>query len=446
MLNSKVDYQDTYWGGLIQEIDTLDILYLRGRVASVEGYIIKARYVAPSVGSECLVGTNKVLCEVIGVTNDVCILIAYEDTKDITINDEVVLLNNTEVEVCHTLLGRVINGIGKAIDGKGRIRCSSRYPLHASSPPILERPLITEQLITNVKVLDAFTPLGRGQRIGIFAGSGVGKSTLLGMIARHSTDTINVIALVGERSREVKELIEYEIGDEGMENTVVIVATSEESAAVRLRAVYYACAIAEYFRDRSYKVNLLVDSLTRVAHAQREIGMTRGEPPVARGYPTSLYRVLPQIAERCGTSMKGSITGIFTILVEGDEEDEPVSDIVRGIIDGHIILNRELAQQLQYPAVHIAMSLSRVANKVQNPSLFEAISVIRESISMYEQAKDIITAGVYTPGSNKRLDDFLAIKDELDIFLKQSIEESSDYSQLESFILNFASRLRGNVL
>lgn len=432
---------NNYWKTLINDIKDIDTIFLKGHVASVVGDIIHTKNIHPEIGSECVVGRNATRCEVISATRDECVIIGYENTNGIKINDEVTVRGSSGVGVCGSLLGRVIDGLGRAIDGKGKIRCVERYPLYSKSLSLLNRPLINEQLYTNIKVIDAFTPLGKGQRMGIFSGSGVGKSTLLGMIARNSNSSINVVALVGERGREVKELIEYDIGKEGMKNTVVVVASSEESPAVRMRAVYYACAIAEYFRDKGNDVCLLVDSLTRVAHAQREIGMMRGEVPVARGFPTSLYRVLPQIVERCGNAPTGSITGIFTVLVEGDDEDEPVTDIVRGILDGHIVLTRELAEQMHFPAVHISSSLSRVANRVRKTKIQKAASTIRVRLGMYEQSKDIINAGVYTSGTNKDLDIFLNLKPEFDEFIAQGISEHADIDRVEDFLVEFAERL-----
>lgn len=441
MLNINRDSAEFSWTSLIEEVRGIDTLLLKGKVFSIEGDLIRAKFITPEIGVECRIGAHEIPCEVISVTDSECLLVAYENVEAIKINDDVIVLPQVGVDVCTSLLGRVVDGLGRGIDGLDKIQCSAKYPLHAKSLPILNRPLIQEQLYTNIKVIDMFAPIGKGQRVGIFSGTGVGKSTLLGMIAHHSLSDVNVVALIGERGREVKELIEYDITKEGMKNTVVVVASSEESPLIRLRAVYYACAIAEYFRDQGYDVSLLVDSLTRIAHAQRETGMMRGEVPVARGFPTSLYRVLPQIVERCGTSWKGSITGIFTVLVEGEDEDEPVTDIVKGIVDGHLVLKRDLAQQMHYPAIHIASSISRVANRIQDPKLNHAISIIRERLGMYEQAKDIINAGVYSPGSNRSLDVFLNVKPEFDNIVKQSIEEKIEIDEVKKFMLDFVARL-----
>lgn len=433
--------KSTTWKTLSAQISNTDTMPLQGKVIAVEGSLIRALHIYAEIGTECLIGEKRIPCEIISVSKKECLLVCYKDSNTIAIDDIVYVKGIPAVLVGQHMLGRVLDGMGLPIDNQGPLAYDTEYALHRHSGALLERPLIAEQLYTNIKVLDVFTPLGRGQRIGVFSGSGVGKSTLIGMLARHSQADVNVICLVGERGREVKELIEYELGEEGMENTVVIVSTSEESAAMRLRSVFYACAISEYFSDRGAAVSLMVDSFTRVAFAQREIGMMRGELPVARGFPNSIYKVLPQIVERCGTSPNGSITGIFTVLVEGDDEDEPVSDIVRGIVDGHIILKRELAEQMQYPAIHISSSLSRVAQKIQKNTVYNAVRVIRERLGLYEQAKDIINAGVYTSGGNRRLDMFLVHKQKLDDFLRQGTSEKPDKEDTEAFILAFAEEL-----
>lgn len=433
--------QDTYWKKLISEVAEVETLFLQGEVFAVEGALIKARNLSTEIGSECIVGNNSVPCEVISVSDQETILISYKSHETIRVGDVVLDKGQIKVQVGKNMLGRVLNGMGTPIDGLPPILYDAKKPLRNEVPPVMECPLITEQLFTNIKVIDAFMPFGKGQRVGIFAGSGIGKSTLLGMMTRHSRSDINVVVLVGERGREVKEMVEYDIGEEGLKNTVVIAAISDESAAMRLRAVFYGCAVAEYFRDLGNDVCFMVDSFTRIAHAQREIGMMRGELPIARGYPTSLYHIFPQIVERCGTSDKGTITGIFTVLVEGDDDDEPVTDIVRGIVDGHVILSRELAHQMQYPAVYISGSLSRVANKVQDKKMYDGISKIRERLGLYEQAKDIINAGVYTPGGNRKLDQFMGYKESLDDFLKQDVDEGSNQEEVENFIYRFAERL-----
>ncbi len=403
----------------------------QGRVIAVDGLLIHVKHLRLAVGSQCKI-EDDVLAEVVSVNREGCTLLAYSDPRTVCIGDSVIPINGFKVFVGSSMLGRVINAVGKPIDNKGPLRLEALQPLYAKPVSLLERPLIQQALYTGVRAIDAFTTIGRGQRVGIFSGSGVGKSTLLGMIARHVKTDVNVVALIGERGREVREFLEYELGPEGLKRSIVIVASSEEGPSVRIRCAHFACALAEYFRDKGSDVALYMDSLTRVARAQRELGLLRGEMPAARGYPPSLDGLLSSVLERCGTAQAGSITGFFTVLVDGDDTEEPVSDIVRGLIDGHIILNRELAQSSHYPAIDIPRSLSRVANKVCEADVLDAASYIRSKMSLYEQSKDIINAGVYTAGSNEALDAFLKGKRRLDAFLQQNIGEYADTKSIAS--------------
>ncbi len=422
----------TTWKDILKSaIEYTSTTEVQGRVVAVDGLLIHVKNLCLAVGNQCRI-RDDVLAEVVSVNSEGCSLLAYSDTRTVCINDIVRPLNGFKVFVGNSMLGRVINAVGKPIDNKGSLRLEALQALYAKPTSLLERPLIRQVLYTGVRAIDAFTTVGIGQRIGIFSGSGVGKSTLLGMIARHVKADVNVIALIGERGREVREFLEYDLGPEGLKRSVIIVASSEEGPSVRIRCAHFACALAEYFRDKGNDVALYMDSLTRVARAQRELGLLRGEMPAARGYPPSLDGVLSSVLERCGTSRLGSITGFFTVLVDGDDIEEPVSDIVRGLIDGHIILSRDLAQASHYPAIDILRSLSRVATKVCDSDILDAASYIRSKVNLYEQSKDIINAGVYTSGTNAQLDVFLKNKKRLDVFLKQGIKEYADNKSIIS--------------
>jgi flagellum-specific ATP synthase len=328
------------------------------------------------------------------------------------------------VEVGPQLLGRVIDGFGKPMDGPG-IDPEALYDLYATPPGPLEREHITEPLVTGVRAIDSLLPFGKGQRIGIFGGSGVGKSTLLGAMARHNSADVSVIALIGERNREVRDFIENELGPEGMKRSVIVCATSDTPAPLRIRAGFVALAVAEYFRDCGKSVLLVMDSVTRLAMAQREIGLAAGEPPSQKGYTPSVFNLLPKIFERAGNFKKGSITGFFTVLVEGDDFNEPICDAVRAILDGHIILSRELGAMGHYPAIDVLNSVSRLAGKVSTPEQREAARKIRETLAAYHQSEDLINLGAYAAGSNARLDSAIRLRPNLMQFLRQPPDVSA---------------------
>jgi flagellum-specific ATP synthase len=329
-------------------------------------------------------------------------------------------------------VGRVLDALGKPFDNQPPPEADDYYPVDASPPNPLSRDRIKEVLPLGVKCIDGLLTVGRGQRLGIFAGSGVGKSTLLGMISRNAVADLNVIVLVGERGREVKDFIEKDLGPEGLKKSVLIIATSDQPALLRLKAAMVGTAFAEFFRDRGYKVLLLMDSLTRFAMAQREIGMATGEPPVARGYPPSVYTVLPRLLERTGTSDQGSITGLYTVLVEGDDMNEPIADTARGILDGHIVLSRRLANSNHYPAVDILQSVSRVMPDVVTREHLTSAGVIRGMMATYNEAEDLINIGAYKSGANPEIDG--AIKAHPDIlgFLKQDTGESFTFDEISA--------------
>jgi flagellum-specific ATP synthase len=330
------------------------------------------------------------------------------------------------VPVSEQLLGRVVGSMGKALDGKGSVSSPERYTIYRDPPDVLTRQRIDKKIVTGVRSIDFLATVGRGQRMGIFSGSGVGKSTLLGMIARNTEADINVIALIGERGREVREFIENDLGEEGLKRSVIVVSSSNDPPLSRIRGAFTATAIAEYFRDKGNNVMLLFDSVTRFARAQREIGLAIGEPPATRGFTPSVFSTLPRLLERCGTSDEGTITGFYTILVEGDDMDEPVSDNVRGILDGHIVLARDLAAKYHYPAVDVLQSVSRLAVKVCGPKTREAAGYVRKLLAVYTEAEDLINVGAYVQGTNPEIDEAIEKMPMIREFLVQGIEEKAE--------------------
>jgi flagellum-specific ATP synthase len=328
-----------------------------------------------------------------------------------------------KVPVSERLLGRVIDCMGRPMDGKGDIASPILYPAVNTGSDPLARKRITERVVTGVRSIDGLLPMGKGQRVGIFAGSGVGKSTLLGMIARNTNADVNVIALIGERGREVREFIENDLGEDGLARSVVIVSTSDTPPLARLRGAYVAAAVSEYFRDRGDDVMLLFDSVTRFARAQREIGLAIGEPPATRGYTPSVFDSMPKLLERSGMGEVGSTTGIYTILVDGDDMDEPVADTVRGILDGHIVLSRKLAEAYHYPAVDALKSISRLSGQIAGKVTKQAIAAMRKHMATYADAADMISIGAYVKGSNKEIDAAIERRDAIERFLVQAVED-----------------------
>jgi len=400
-----------------------------GRVAQVTGLIIESEGPEVSLGAVCDIYSNKdklvVTAEVVGFRDNRVLLMALGTVSDLHPGCRVVASNQGDhIPVGMGLLGRIIDGMGRPLDGKGPLRVDHVEDLHRDAPNPLKRRRIAEPFTTGVRSIDAFTPLGCGQRMGIFAGSGVGKSTLLGMIARGADSEVNVVALIGERGRELREFLENDLSEAGLARSVVVVSTSDQSAPLRLRAAILATRISEYFRDVAQKkVLLLMDSVTRLAMAQREIGLAVGEPPASRGYTPSVFSLLSRVLERSGMGEMGSITALYTVLVEGDDMNEPVADAVRGILDGHIALSRDLATANHFPAVDILESVSRLTRAILTPEEIALVSAARDSMALYRRNEDLINIGAYTPKTNPKLD--LAIKrhDPLNDFLRQSYEE-----------------------
>jgi flagellum-specific ATP synthase len=418
----------------LETTERIDPIKCVGHVIKVQGLLIESRGPAAVIGEVCRIeapkGRGLIGAEVVGLRNEVVQLMAYEETGGIEVGNRVVASGQClEVAVSPKLLGRVLDSMGKPADGGGSIESSIRYPALGLPPDPLKRKRVTQRISTGIRAIDGLLAVGRGQRLGIFAGSGVGKSTLLGMIARNTNADVNVVALIGERGREVRDFIENDLGSEGLARSVLVVSPSNSPPLSRLRGAYVAAAVAEYFRDQGLDVMLLFDSVTRFARAQREIGLATGEPPATRGYTPSVFDSMPKLLERCGASDRGTITGFYTILVDGDDMDEPISDTVRGILDGHIVLSRRLAQRYHYPAIDVLGSVSRLAPAVSGPVSNKAAGYIRRLMAVYAEAEDLIDVGAYHAGSNPAIDEAIAKKKAIDDFLLQAVDERSSMAE-----------------
>jgi len=403
---------------------------MTGRVRRVTGLVVESTGPSGSIGDLCTLrdgnGLN-VPAEIVGFRDSSILLMPLGEIDNLRPGCEVVSEGMPlYVPVGDELLGRVLDGLGNPIDGKGPLRCGGRRRVNGRSPHPLSRKPIREPMATGVRSIDGLLTCGRGQRIGIFAAAGVGKSTLLGQIARQSAADVNVIALIGERGREVREFIENILGEEGLRRSVVVVVTSDRHSLLRVKGAMVATAIAEHFREEGKDVMLFVDSLTRVARAQRETGLSIGEPPATRGYTPSTFALLPRLLERAGASEHGSITGVYTVLVEGDDMDEPVSDAVRAILDGHITLSRALADRGIYPAIDVLQSVSRVMPNVVTDEHLEAAIRFRELYAAYEEARDLINLGAYAAGSSPKIDKAIAKIDQMIGFLRQGVNEAAE--------------------
>lgn len=403
-----------------------------GKIEQIVGMTVEASGMNCNIGDVCLISAkpNKkhAVAEVVGFKDSRVMLMPYSDMSGIGYGS---LVENTgeklRINVSDALIGRAVDALGNPIDGKGEISEGMLYSIDGNRSNPLDRPPITQPLEFGVKAIDGMLTIGKGQRMGIFAGSGVGKSTLMGMIARNIKADINVIGLVGERGREVMEFIERDLGPEGMKRSVLVVATSDQPALMRSKCSLTATTIAEYFKDQGKDVLLMMDSLTRDCMAEREIGLSIGEPPVARGYTPSIYASLPKLLERCGNFKNGSITGIFTVLVEGDDSNEPVSDTVRGIIDGHIMLSRKIAMKNHYPAIDVTASISRLMSGIADPEHKSNASKIRKIMSLYQENSDLISIGAYKSGSNPDLDEAINRMPAVNEFLQQSVDVKVDF-------------------
>ncbi|AFM20924.1 type III secretion system ATPase, FliI/YscN [Acetomicrobium mobile DSM 13181] len=430
---------------LESRLDNMDFIRLNGLIAKAIGIVIESKGPDVRVGDLCEIRyrdkSMSLPAEVVGFSENRVLLMPLGELTDIGPGCDVVAVGQKlGVRVGPGLLGRVLNGLGEPIDDKGPIIAGEVYPLYAKPPhPLLRKPVATP-LPVGVKAIDALLTLGRGQRVGIFSGSGVGKSTLMGMMVRNTEAEISVIGLIGERGREVGEFLERDLGSSGLKRSVVVVATSDQPPLIRLKAALTATAIAEYFRDRGKDVLLLMDSVTRVAMAQRDVGLAIGEPPATRGYTPSVFAFLPKLLERAGAGERGSITGVYNVLVEGDDMNEPVADTVRGILDGHIVLSRKLASKGHYPAIDVLRSVSRVMPNITSQEHLEAARRVRELLAIYEDAEDLVNIGAYKEGSNINIDWALRYLDDVLDFLCQPVEGRFSFEETVKKLISLAPR------
>lgn len=420
------------FGQMIQQLQNADTFSLTGRIENIVGMSIEASGGNAAVGDICRIYNgdtgDQITAEVVGFKNDRILLMPYSDMSGISAGN---FVRNTGKQLTlpmgQFLRGRIINALGQPIDGGPPFQYTDTHCVEGKYINPMTRPAITERMEFGIKAIDGLLTIGKGQRIGIFAGSGVGKSTLMGMIAKNVKADINVIALVGERGREVLDFVRKDLGEEGMARSILVVATSDQPAMLRKKCPSVATGIAEYFRDQGCDVLLMMDSLTRFAMAQREIGLAVGEPPVARGYTPSIYAELPKLLERSGNFEKGSITGVYTVLVEGDDTNEPIADTVRGILDGHIVLSRRLAAANHYPAIDVGASISRLMADIVPMEDRRAAGRVRDIMSVYEKSADLVSIGAYKAGTNPKLDYALSKIDAIDDFLKQGVDEAFTY-------------------
>jgi flagellum-specific ATP synthase len=423
-----------------------DLHRRHGRVKDLIGLIIEASGLEAEVGEVCTIDTGRgrssVPAEVVGFRNGRTLLMALGEAEGIGPGARVSATGRQlSVDVSDELLGRALDGLGRPIDGGGPLGMTgpvrSRSVL-APPPDPLERPRIHERVSLGVRALDALVPCGQGQRLGIFAGSGVGKSSLLGMIARSTSASVNVICLVGERGREVREFIERDLGPEGLARSVVVVATSDQPALVRIKAAFTATTIAEHFRDKGLDVMLMMDSVTRFAMAQREVGLAIGEPPATRGYTPSVFALLPKLLERSGTARTGSITGLYTVLVDGDDMNEPIADAVRSILDGHVVLSRDLAHAGHYPAIDVLASVSRLVGEVVTPGVRAAGNDVRRLMAAYREKADLIAIGAYQQGTDPLTDAAILARNPIDGFLRQAVDAPSSADEADAALTQLA--------
>jgi flagellum-specific ATP synthase len=427
----------------LEALREADLVRQYGKVRQVIGVVIESLGPAMSIGETCQIlykrTAEPVLAEVVGVRDNKVLIMPLGDLAGIGVGSDVVALGvPLEIGVSELLLGRVLDGLGRPMDAKGPVLLDRRVRVTSSPPPPLSRARITQALALGIRAIDGLLTCGKGQRVGIFAGSGVGKSTILGMIARNTAADVNVIALVGERGKEVRDFIERDLGEEGLRRSVVVVSTSDQPALVRIKAAFVAMTIAEYFRDQGLDVMFMMDSITRFAMAQREVGLAIGEPTTTRGYTPSVFAMLPKLLERAGTAERGTITGLFSVLVDGDDMNEPIADAVRAILDGHVVLSRTLASANHYPAIDVLQSVSRVMPDVVDQNHYSAASAIRDVLATYRDAEDLINIGAYVPGSNPRVDHALQKIEAIRHFLKQGIYETSSFDQTSRALLSVA--------
>jgi len=416
-------------------VDTACTIQANGKVTNIIGLVIEAQGPVSRLGMICDIYTkgdsHKISAEVLGFKDNKVLLMPLAEIRGIGPGCPIVARQQRAViAVGDGLLGRVIDGLGNPIDNKGPIPAEREYPIYGTPINPLSRKRISKPLDLGIRAINGLLSVGCGQRLGIFAGSGVGKSVLLGMIARKTAADVNVIALIGERGREVNEFIEKELGKEGLKRSVIVVATSDHLPLIRMRGAFIATAIAEFFRDQGCHVNLMMDSVTRFAMAQREIGLALGEPPTTKGYTPSVFTLLPKLCERAGTSAnRGTITGLYTVLVEGDDTNEPIADALRAILDGHINLTRDLATQNHYPAIDVLSSISRVMDDIIDPEQRRYANQLKETLATYRKAEDLINIGAYVAGSNRKIDYAIEMIEKINRYLKQEIDETTPFDE-----------------
>jgi len=418
---------------VIEDFTRFDAVYMDGKVIRVVGLVIESTLPEGKVGELCEIyppSDKPVRAEVVGFIGDRGLLMPLDDVTGISPGSRVRRSSRPlTVPVGSQLLGRIIDGLGNPIDGKGPIRTDSCRSVLNIPPNPLQRIRITDEITTGIRAIDGLLTLGKGQRVGIFSGSGVGKSVILGMIAKYTNAEVNVIGLIGERGREVREFIERDLGEEGLNRSVVVVATSDQASMVRIKASLITTAIAEYFRDLGLNVMLMMDSLTRVGMAQREIGLATGEPPTTKGYTPSVFSFLPRLLERAGNSAIGSITGLYTVLVESDDMDDPIADAARSILDGHIVLSRKLANRGHYPAIDVLESVSRLKNDVTSSEIQQKTQYLLDLIAQYRESEDLINIGAYVKGTNPKVDEAIRRKPQINKFLCQGMDEPSNFDE-----------------
>ncbi len=433
---------------LHQAVQGVPLITVRGRVEQVIGLVIESQGPGIPVGSLCEVdifkGRERILAEVVGFRGERVLLMPLGEMRGIEPGGIIRLAESSATApVSESLLGRVIDGLGNPVDGKGPLNCHESYPLYAAPLNPMERDRVLEPVDVGVRALNGLLTLGKGQRIGIMAGSGVGKSVLMGMIARHTAADVSVIALIGERGRELQDFIERDLGPEGLARSVVVVATSDQPPLVRMRGAYLAMAIAEYFRDLNRDVIMMMDSVTRFAMSSREVGLAIGEPPTSRGYTPSVFSQLPKLLERAGNCKgKGSITGIFTVLVEGDDMNEPIGDAVRSIVDGHVVLSRDLASRGHYPAIEVLGSISRCMSDVVDQEQIGIAHRFLDTLSTYRRSEDLINIGAYAQGSNAKIDEAIEMIDRLNTFLCQPIMEKATIAESRTQLMGLFDKMR----
>ncbi|MFS1518374.1 flagellar protein export ATPase FliI [Bacillus sp. SCS-151] len=426
---------------LMNDIHSIDTYKRYGKVTRVVGLMIESKGPESSIGDVCYIyvdsnKNNKIMAEVVGFRDEFVILMPYMGVSSISSGSVVETTKNPlQIKVGSALIGKVLNSLGHPLNGGELPKGLATVKTEKSPPNPMERPPIDEEIEVGVRMIDGLLTVGKGQRVGIFAGSGVGKSTLMGMTARYTSADLNIIALIGERGREVREFIERDLGEEGLKRSIVIVATSDQPALMRIKGAYTATTIAEYFRDQGLNVMLMMDSVTRVAMAQREVGLATGEPPTTKGYTPSVFAILPKLLERTGTNQLGSITSFYSVLVDGDDMNEPIADAVRGILDGHFVLDRNLANKGQFPAINLLKSVSRVMNQIAPNEQIVAAEKFRELLSTYMNSEDLINIGAYKRGSSKNIDEAIRFYPKLVDYLKQNTNDKINSKDSVSSLL-----------